>query len=132
MLVTHETPRNRMHDIDSELFTIVSSSTLICLARILLLPATQFTAPRRGISQHYLAQDRAIRIRPGRVKCALRGHLCGLLFLAVTRTCAPFAKAVCTKATKPLPSASSVLGMWSDGLPFTDQRRSSRFILFPD
>jgi hypothetical protein len=89
------------------------------VVRILRTATTQFTARQGG---YHLAQDRDIRRWLERVKYALRGKLCGLLFHAVTRTCAPFAKAIYVKT---LLNASFVMDTWSDGLPFTELRKSS-------
>jgi len=110
---------------------ILNSST-ICLARTLLTATSQITARPVDTSQLHLAPVKAqIQRWLEYSGCALRGKLCGLLFHAVTKTCAPFAKASCVKTTKTLPNASSVMDLWSDGLPFTDLEKIILTILYP-
>lgn len=122
-----------MHYFAIKPFSIVPSSKFyrLLLARTLLTATNQITAHPVDITPHHLAQVKALQRWLGFVRCALRGNLCGLLFHAVTKTCAPFAKAGYVKATRTLPNASSVADMWSDGLPFTDLKRFILMIHYP-
>lgn len=113
----------------SQLFCLLNFT--ICLGRTPLTAMNQITARPVDISQLHLAQVKALQRWLEYVRCALIGKLCGLLFHAVTKTCAPFAKAGWVKATKTLPNASSVTDMWSGGLPFTDLEKIIIIILYP-